>query len=76
MVIKLTSEKILYFGFFISRPPYMGVWNLKMSDHYSNNCAYCPQGEAVLHSLEGVIHRIEGFENVLSKQVPPNVGRG
>ena len=52
----------------------MGVWNLKMSDHFSYNCAYCPQAEAVLHSLEGVIHRFGGLENVLSKQDPPNVG--
>ena len=52
----------------------MGVWNLKMSDHFSNNCAYCPQAEAVLHSLEGVIHRFGGPENILSKQVPLNMG--
>jgi hypothetical protein len=38
------------------------------------NCAYCPQGEVVLHSLEGVIHSFLDGGIVLSKQVPPNMG--
>ena len=52
----------------------MGVWILKLSGHFSNNCAYCPQAEAVLHSLEGVIHRFGDPKIMLSKQVPLNMG--
>ncbi len=54
----------------------MGVTIFKLSDQISENRAYCPQGEAVLHSFGVLIHSSEDFGKALSKQIPLNIAIG
>lgn len=54
----------------------MGVSLFQLSNQYSNIWACCPQAGAVLHSFERVIHSLEDCKDMLSKQVPLNMGIG
>jgi hypothetical protein len=69
----LIPYHIPYVGYFIYDHPYMGVHFFQLSDEPSNKCAYSPQAGVVFHSFPRLIHKLERFSKILSKQIPPDV---